>query len=134
MQLTKDVFELIFPEGIFEWFDITSGKREDDVTYITFVEKDIPPLEDSLKDKKILARKFHDITVTDFPLRGRKTVLTFRRRYWKIEGEKEYLKRDIQLTFPGTQLEKEFALFFKSVKRIVSQLPYLQSLRPIVCP
>ena len=113
-QLPKEVFDLIFPKGIFEWFDITSGKREDDVTYITFVEKDIPPLKDSQKDKKIVARKFHDITVTDFPLRGRKTILTFRRRYWKIDGEEQYLKQDIQLTFPGTQLEKEFALFLKA--------------------
>jgi hypothetical protein len=114
MQLTKEVFELIFPKGIFEWFDLTTGKSEEDITFITFVEKDIPPLTDNLKDKKILARKFHDITVTDFPLRGRKTVLTFRRRYWKIAGEKQYLKRDIQLAFPGTQLETEFALFLKA--------------------
>jgi len=39
--------------------------------------------------------------------------LTFRRRYWKIERQKEYLKRDIQLSFLGTQLEKEFADFLK---------------------
>lgn len=114
MQLTKEVFELIFPKGIFEWFDLTTGKSEEGTAFITFVEKDIPPLTGNLKDKKILARKFHDITVTDFPLRGRKTVLTFRRRYWKIDGEKQYLKRDIQLTFPGTQLETEFALFLKA--------------------
>ncbi|MDO8592456.1 MAG: hypothetical protein Q7R92_01615, partial [bacterium] len=28
-------------------------------------------------------------------------------------GQKELLKRDIQLNFPGTQLEKEFADFLK---------------------
>ena len=114
MQLTKEVFELIFPKGIFEWFDLTTGRNKDNIAHITFVEKDIPPLLDGHKNKKIIARKFHDIKITDFPLRGRKTVLIFRRRYWKIEGEQEYLKRDIQLAFPGTQLEKEFALFLKA--------------------
>ena len=73
-------------------------------------EKDNPPIKEN---QKIIARKFHDITITDFPLRGRRTLLTFRRRYWKIEGQKEYLKRDIPLAFPGTQLEKEFADFLK---------------------
>lgn len=113
MEIKKEVFELIFPEGTYEWFEITEGKREEEVTYITLEEKDIPPLTEENKNKRILARKFHNITITDFPLRGRRVQLTFRRRYWKIEGQKEYLKRDIQLKFPGTQLEKEFANFLK---------------------
>jgi len=66
-----------------------------------------------MKDKKIIAKKFHEITITDFPLRGRRTLITFRRRYWKVEGEEKYLKRDIKLAFPGTQLEEEFGNFLK---------------------
>lgn len=46
-------------------------------------------------------------------MRGKRTLLTFRRRYWKVAGQKEYLKRDIKLTFPGTQLATEFANFLK---------------------
>jgi hypothetical protein len=113
MLLTKDLFELIFPEGIFEWFDWTEGKTDEKTTRITFVEKDNPPLAPQMQGKKVIYRKFHDITVNDYPLRGKKVLLTFRRRYWKIEGQKEYLKRDIKLNFPGTQLEKKFAVFLK---------------------
>ena len=113
MEITKDIFELIFPKGIFEWFELTEGKSDEKTASIVFVEKDIPPLLESHKDKKIIAKKFHNITIIDFPLRGKKTSLTFRRRYWKIEGQKEYLKRDIQLAFEGTQLEKKFAVFLK---------------------
>lgn len=113
MKIKKEVFELIFPKGTFEWFEITDGKRDGEETYITLTEKDIPPLTKDNQNKKIISRKFHDITVTDFPLRGRRTLLTFRRRYWKLEGRKEYLKRDIKLMFPGTQLEQEFAAFLK---------------------
>ena len=113
MELTQEIFELIFPKGVFEWFDLTEGTRDGDTTAITFEEKDIPPLTDEHKNQKIVARKFHHITVTDFPLRGRRTRLTFRRRYWQLEGQKAYLKRDLKLVFPGTQLEHEFAAFLK---------------------
>ena len=65
------------------------------------------------KHKKVETKGFTDITITDFPIRGRRALLTFRRRYWQIEGEEQYLKRDIQLCFPGTQLEQEFAYFLK---------------------
>jgi len=104
----QKALEIIFPEGIFEWFELTESRSDEQNLYFTLEEKDIPPT-----DKLILARKFHNITITDFPIRGKRTLLTFRRRYWKVEGQKEYMKRDLKLDFPGTQLEKEFALFLK---------------------
>jgi hypothetical protein len=114
MEITKEIFELIFPKGLFEWFEITDGTSDGQNAHITLTEKDLPPLTDEHKDKAILARKFHDITISDFPLRGRRTLITLRRRYWKLEGQDEYLKRDIRLVFPGTQLEQEFAAFLKA--------------------
>jgi hypothetical protein len=122
MQLSKEVFEIIFPKGLFEWFDITESKTDDENVYITLEEKDIPPVTPDLKDKKIYARKFHDITVTDFPIRGKRTLLTVRRRYWQVEGQTTYLKRNIKLNFPGTQLEQEFAVFLKEASRDVADL------------
>lgn len=113
MQITKEIFELVFPKGLFEWFDITEGRRDSQNTYITLTEKDLPPFTSENKNREIIARKFHDITINDFPLRGRRTLITLRRRYWKLEGQDEYLKRDIKISFPGTQLEKEFASFLK---------------------
>lgn len=111
MIIDNDILELIFPKGVFDWFDLKSGIRDDNNIRIVFEEKDNPPLIN--KNQKIIARKFHDITITDFPLRGKRTLLTFRRRYWKVEGQKDYLKRNISLSFPGTQLEQEFAIFLK---------------------
>jgi len=117
MQISKEIFDLIFPCGVSDWFELKEGRSDEENVYITLEEKDLPPLSEVDKNKKIVARKFHDITITDFPVRGRRTLLTFRRRYWKIEGREEYLKRDIKLTFPGTQLEKEFANFLKETRR-----------------
>ena len=113
MNKEHEALELIFPKGIFQWFDITKTQTDNDNVSFVFIEKDNPPLDKKQKEKKILQKKFHDITITDFPLRGKRTLLTFKRRYWKIEGEKSYIKRDIPLTFPGTKLEKEFADFLK---------------------
>ena len=112
MEIQQKVLELIFPKGVFEWFDLVDGTISGEDIQITLEEKDNPPTEKN-ENQKIIARRFHDITITDFPIRGKRTLLTFRRRYWKIAGQKEYLKRDLKLAFPGTQLEKEFADFLK---------------------
>jgi hypothetical protein len=112
MELTQEIFELIFPKGTFEWFTITKSHVDEDNASITLEEKDIPPIP--LPDHiKVIEKKFRDITITDFPLRGKRTLLTFRRRLWKVEGQEHYLRRDIPITFPGTRLEKEFAAFLK---------------------
>lgn len=107
------IAEIFLPKGTTQWFEIVSHTQDEDNLRIVLEEKNIPPVTEEDKDKKVISKGFSEITITDFPIRGRRTLLTFKRRYWKIEGQKELLKRDIQLSFPGTQLEKEFADFLK---------------------
>jgi len=107
------VLEYFLPTGTLEWFNITDATKNDKEIKIILEEKNIPPLPPSYKNKRIISKGFKDITISDYPIRGRKTLLTFKRRYWKIEGEEKLLKRDIKLTADGTLLEKEFALFLK---------------------
>lgn len=109
----KLVFELFLPKGTLDWFDVIQGSEDKDNIYITLQEKNLPPIPERYKGEKISPKGFTDITITDFPIRGRRVLLTFKRRYWQVEGQKEYLKRDIKLTADGTQLEKEFAVFLK---------------------
>ena len=109
----KKVLELIFPKGVVEWFDVVMGNMDEVDFHIIFEEKNILPLSEKIKNKKVEPKGFKEITITDFPIRGRRTLITFKRRYWQVEGQKNYLKRDIKLCFPGTQLEKEFADFLK---------------------
>ncbi len=113
MTIEKSILEAILPKGSLDWFDIKEFNQDEDNLSIILEEKNIPPVKDEDKDKKIISKGFHDITITDFPIRGRRTLLTFRRRYWQIEGEKRLIKRDIKFSFPGTKLEKEFAIFLK---------------------
>ncbi len=107
------ILELFLPKGTMDWFDIVESKNTDNEVCIILEEKNIPPLLPEQKDKKITSKGFYSITITDFPIRGKRTSLTFRRRRWRVEGQQELLKRDIQLCAPGTQLEKEFASFLK---------------------
>lgn len=105
--------EVFLPDKTIEYFDITHWSKDDRDVRITLEEKDTPPIAETDRGNKIISKGFHDITITDFPIRGKRALLTFRRRYWQIEGQKELLKRDMQLVFPGTQLEAEFATFLK---------------------
>lgn len=111
--LEKQTLGIFFPKDTFEWFEITENRVDGDNVCITLQEKNIPPIAEADKGKKVEAKGFIEITITDFPIRGKRSLLTFRRRYWQIEGQSGYLKRDIKLTFPGTQLETEFAVFLK---------------------
>lgn len=105
--------EVFLPEDTLTWFDLTDAKKNENETHVVLEEKNNPPLPTWYNGETITSKGFKDITITDFPIRGKKGLLTFRRRYWKIEGQEMLLKRDIKLAAEGTLLEKEFADFLK---------------------
>jgi hypothetical protein len=117
MTINEKALDLFLPDGTLKWFDIKDCIKERYDIRIILEEKNIPPITEELKNKKILSKGFYDITITDFPIRGKRALLTFRRRRWQVEGQKELLKRNIKLNFPGTQLAKEFADFLKDKSR-----------------
>ena len=109
--------EWMLPEGILEWFDITKGTRSDREIHIVLTEKNRPPLIQKHAGKHVECAGMKDISIEDFPIRSRKTILIFQRRYWRVEGEEKLLKREIPLCAPGTKLEQEFADFLKEGNR-----------------
>lgn len=113
-QIEKQILELFLPEGILEWFDVLSGKKREEGIQISLEEKNIPPIGEEHRGKRVVCAGFSNITVSDFPARGKRVELIFRRRYWEVEGDKKLLKRDIQICAPGTQLAKEFGAFLKA--------------------
>jgi hypothetical protein len=113
MHLTPEQEALSFflPERTLQYFDIVSGGKTD--THITIVleEKNDPPLEKRHDGLQVQSKGFYDITITDFPARGRRVDLTFRRRRWQVGDQ--LLTRDIPIAAEATRLELEFALFLK---------------------
>jgi len=114
MEKIQELAELFLPEGILEYYEYTGYKKENEEITITLVEKNtVPKLPEQYRDRKIRQKGFKQISVNDFPVRGKKVQLLFRRRLWQIQGVKELYKREISIVFPGTKLEKEFADFLK---------------------
>ena len=113
MEQLQQLITFVLPSGTLDWFDVTDSTLDIEQLHVTITEKNIPPLPKELLDARVISKGFKNITVSDFPIRGRRVMLTFRRRYWKVEGHKKLLKRDIHLTAPGTSLAAEFADFLK---------------------
>ena len=118
MDKIQELAELLLPEGILEYFDYEGYTKEKKVenTYgevtIILVEKNVlPKLPEEYRERKIRQKGFKEIRVDDFPVRGKKVKLLLRRRVWQIEGSAELYKKEILTTYPGTKLEKEFAVF-----------------------
>ena len=114
MKLTQEQQALSYflPEDTLKYFDVVSSQRDDKYLRITLEEKNDPPLEARHRGMPMESLGFQSISVADFPVRGRKTLLTFRRRRWRVGSE--ILKRRINLWAPGTRLEEEFGLFLKT--------------------
>ena len=100
---------LLLPDHALDHFDITSAVLEDGEVHLTLTEKDIPPPHEGT----IRFHSYRDIMVSDFPIRGKPAIITFKRRYWKADDQKELRANDIPLVFPGTKLEAAFADFLK---------------------
>lgn len=111
----------MLPEGLEEWFEIKGFEKNERTFRIILVEKNIvPELPEDLRGKRIVNTVLNDITIDDFPIRGRKGELVLERRSWKFEGVSKLFHRELDLMIAGTKLEKEFADFLKEFDRNTS--------------
>lgn len=110
------LIELFLPEGILEYFQVTSVKKKEDSFQISLEEKNSVPEEYS--GQKLLSKGFYDvITIQDFPIRGKACYLKIKRRRWTVEDTGQIVSRDWSLVAKGTRLTEEFASFLKAVHR-----------------
>lgn len=110
--LEQQALSFYLPDRTLEFFNVVSCQRTTTKLCIVVEERNNPPLEARHQGLQVESKGFTDISITDFPARGRKTLLTFRRRRWQVGDE--ILKRDIRICSPGTKLEQEFGLFLKT--------------------
>lgn len=116
---------LVLPEGILEHFAYVGYERKSreeikpygEITIIMEEKNVVPQLPEEYRDKQVRQKGFKEIRIDDFPLRGKKVKLLLRRRVWQIEGEEALYKQEILAGYPGTKLEKEFAIFFEGGDR-----------------
>jgi hypothetical protein len=118
----EEVFWEMLPPGLQGYFELEGYQKDTEHFRIVLVERnELIDIPEQYRGKKVIDNSLNSITVEDFPLRGRKAELILKRRSWKFEGVDQWYRRDIQITAPGTKLEKEFALFLKELDRECSR-------------
>ncbi len=114
--MNLNLAQYLLPEGILEYFDIVSSKSESDKIHLYLEEKNILPVEYerfTSKSKGFMP----EITVEDFPLRGKTVLLHIKRRRWTLVESNQIIKRDWDLVAQGTRMTSEFAAFLKDISR-----------------
>jgi hypothetical protein len=111
-----DLLKLFLPELLIAHFELIKTRQEEETLHLYFEEKSIPPTEHSTR--MLVSKGFHnEITIQDFPLRGKRVFLHIKRRRWTDKTTNEIIQRDWNLVAKGSRLTEEFAAFLKEISR-----------------
>jgi hypothetical protein len=111
-----ELLKLFLPELLVDYFTLTRSNQEGEQLHLYFEEQNKPPIEHA--SKVLVSKGFHDeITVQDFPLRGKKVFLHIKRRRWTEKSTLSIIQRDWNLVAKGSRLTEEFAAFLKEISR-----------------
>ena len=114
--MDKTAWELILPEGMLTYFEVTSVDKLSDHYAIHLIEKPLQPEE--FPNLQLESHGFYEeVTVKDFPLRGKACYLYVKRRRWLNKDSSKTVSRDWKLIAHGTRMTKEFADFLKALHR-----------------
>ena len=113
-----DVFlRFIFPNGMFDYFNLVDFIEKPDKVEIYFEEKNEIPQE--YADDKLESKGFYEqVRMYDYPMRGRSCILYIKKRRWYNHTLNKYVSRNWKLMAEGTQISKEFASFLKAMDRL----------------
>lgn len=116
MELTKETLNLLLPELLISHFNLTNSRVEKEVVHLNFEEKKESPKEE--KERVLVAHGFHsEITIQDFPLRGKTVLLHIKRRRWLDKTSKKIVQRDWNLVAKGSRMTIDFADFLKEISQ-----------------
>lgn len=116
MEHHLELLKLFLPELLVEHFELTSIKTAGETLHLFFEEQNKPPIEH--RSKTLISKGFHDeITVQDFPLRGKNVFLHIKRRRWTDKHTNQIVQRDWNLVAKGSRMTEEFAAFLKEISR-----------------
>ena len=104
----------LLPDDILEYFDIVNHNSSKDKIHFYLEEKNVLPKE--YHSEKAQSKGFlPEITVEDFPLRGKSVLLHIKRRRWTLINTGKIIKRDWDIIAKGTRITNEFASFLKDI-------------------
>lgn len=116
MSKEQEFFKLLLPEYLVDHFEIVRFEEIDGFLHLYFEEKNTIPKEFS--SLQLQSKGFHEeITVDDFPLRGKGVKLHIKRRRWTDIKSRKILQRNWNLIAKGTRMTQDFAEFLKKISR-----------------
>lgn len=111
-----ELLKLLLPEYLINHFEIVKFEEKDKILHLYFEEKSTIP--DEFSSLALQSKGFLDeITVDDFPLRGKSVKLHIKRRRWTDTKTGKILQRDWTLIAKGTRMTQDFAEFLKKICR-----------------
>lgn len=111
-----DLLKLVLPETLVDHFDLITSNQNEEILHLYFEESNNAPIEHS--DKILVSKGFMDeITIQDFPLRGKRVFLHIKRRRWTDKESQKIVQRNWNLVSKGSRMTEEFAAFLKEISR-----------------
>ena len=93
MDLSLEVLKFILPELLVTHFDLTKHESSGEDLHLYFEEKSSIPNEFS--KAIVISHGFHkEITIENFPLRGKTVLLHVKRRRWLNKVTQKIVQRD----------------------------------------
>ncbi len=107
------------PEGLEEYFDLESFEKDEQKFRIVLTEKNILPkdMPAEYRRKKVINTVLNEMILDDFLIRGLKSEIVLKRRWWKFEGVPKMLMRSLDVIHPSMKYSKDFAAFLKELDR-----------------
>jgi hypothetical protein len=116
LETSVELLKLILPDILVDYFDLKGTKQQGETLHLYFEEQAKAPVEHV--NRVLVSKGFHDeITVQDFPLRGKSVFLHIKRRRWTDKDTNEIVQRDWILVAKGSRMTEEFAAFLKEISR-----------------
>ena len=111
-----DLLKFMLPDFLVDHFEVVSANNSEEILHLYFEEN--AKLPEEFNAFELVSKGFLDeITIQDFPLRGKYVYLHIKRRRWTNKTTGEIVKRDWNLVAKGTRMTQEFAAFLKEINR-----------------
>jgi hypothetical protein len=114
--LDQELLSLLLPAGLTELFELDRVEKSSEAYHLYLSQRNIRP---SGTDGHRLESKgfFDEITIRDFPLRGKACFLHLKRRKWWDHDTGQTVFSTWDAVAEGTRLTAEFAAFLKGINR-----------------
>ena len=114
--MEKELLSLLLPAGLTELFEVEKIERKEEQIHIYLAQKNLPPPGYSI-DQLLSKGFFDEITVRDFPLRGKACFLHLKRRKWMHKDTGTTVFHNWTQVAEGTRMTTELAAFLKGSDR-----------------